>query len=158
MGKYQFKHDLLTAKLTEKEVAELLVTKMDAWKNHRVVLSEGKNSAYDFSLIPQPIHFEVKEDFYAKKSGRVAVEVECRGKPSGLAVTKANWWVYRIHTEDGIINVMVDPELLCHEIAHDSMSSVPKLKEVIGGDAGSRTKMYLFPLDTFINLGTIIKE
>lgn len=157
MGKYQFKADLLVAKLTEKEVAELLVTKVAAWKNHRVVLSEGKNVKYDFSLIPPPVHVEVKEDFLCKNTGNIAVEVECRGKPSGLAVTEADWWVYRIHTEDDVLNVLVDPEMLTHAIASDSMEREPKIREVVGGDTGSRTKLYLFKLEDFLKLGEIIK-
>lgn len=157
MGKYNFRHDLLTAKLEEKEAADLLVTKVAAWQNHRIVMSEGKNAKYDFSLIPPPVHVEVKSDYYCQKSGNVAVEVECRGKPSGLAVTEADWWVYRIHTADDVINVLVDPDILTHAIASDSMEREPKIREVIGGDANSNTKMYLFKLADFLKLGEVIK-
>jgi len=157
MGRYNFKHDLLAAKLEEKEVADLLVAKVAAWQDFRIVMSEGKNAAYDFSLIPPPVHVEVKSDYMAQKTGNVAVEVECRGKPSGLNVTEANWWVYRIHTEEDVINVLIDPSQLLMAIDLDDTNPCPKLRMVEGGDNGSRTKMWLFPMSYFISLGEVIK-
>jgi hypothetical protein len=37
---------------------------------------------------------EVKRDFIAPTSGNLAVEYESRGKPSGIAVTEADWWAF----------------------------------------------------------------
>tara|TARA_R110000824_G_scaffold125134_4_gene284060 strand:- start:1163 stop:1528 length:366 start_codon:yes stop_codon:yes gene_type:complete len=37
---------------------------------------------------------EVKRDFIAPTSGNLAIEYECRGKPSGIAVTEADWWAF----------------------------------------------------------------
>lgn len=35
---------------------------------------------------------EVKRDFKISETGNVAVEFECRGKPSGIATTKSDWY------------------------------------------------------------------
>jgi hypothetical protein len=37
---------------------------------------------------------EVKRDKWTCKTGNVAVEYKSRGKPSGIAVTKAEWWAF----------------------------------------------------------------
>ena len=36
---------------------------------------------------------EVKRDSWVAKSGNIAIEYESRGKPSGIATTKADYWV-----------------------------------------------------------------
>ena len=43
-----------------------------------------------------PETFEVKCDYGATTTGNLFIEYESRGKPSGLAVTKADWWVFEI--------------------------------------------------------------
>lgn len=43
---------------------------------------------------------EVKTDFIAHKTGNIAIEYESRGKPSGVATTEADYYVYIIpHAE-----------------------------------------------------------
>lgn len=37
---------------------------------------------------------EVKTDSWTDKSGNIAVEFESRGKPSGIAHSEADWWVF----------------------------------------------------------------
>ena len=39
---------------------------------------------------------EVKTDRMTHKTGNVFIEYESRGKPSGIATTDADYWVYRI--------------------------------------------------------------
>lgn len=46
---------------------------------------------------------EVKTDFMAHSTGNIAVEYESRGKPSGIAVTKADHWVFHIPSRCTII-------------------------------------------------------
>ena len=35
---------------------------------------------------------EVKRDKWITKSGNIAIEYECRSKPSGIATTQSDWW------------------------------------------------------------------
>lgn len=37
---------------------------------------------------------EVKTDFLAQETGNVAIEFQSRGKPSGIAVTQADYYAY----------------------------------------------------------------
>jgi hypothetical protein len=44
-----------------------------------------------FDLMLQ-CRLEIKHDLQAAKSGHVAIEVQHRGKPSGIMVSSAAWW------------------------------------------------------------------
>lgn len=39
---------------------------------------------------------EVKTDFRAYKTGNLAIEIECHGKPSGIQTSEADWWLFNI--------------------------------------------------------------
>lgn len=39
---------------------------------------------------------EVKTDFKAYKTGNLAIEIECFGKPSGIQTSEADWWLFNI--------------------------------------------------------------
>lgn len=88
------------------------------------------------------IKFEVKRDGMAKKTGNVAVEFECNGKPSCLSVTEAQIWIYQIGedfwwvpTDD--LKAYLNDETIKHKI-------------VMGGD-GNRSKLLLIPFYDFIS-------
>tara|TARA_R110001583_G_scaffold116290_2_gene266934 strand:+ start:879 stop:1280 length:402 start_codon:yes stop_codon:yes gene_type:complete len=76
-----FKYDLKVGQLTEKWLGELL---------------SGKT-------------LEVKRDFRASRTGKVFVEFFCRGKPSGIATTEADFWAFVI---DGDYVVILPTEAL----------------------------------------------
>lgn len=76
-----FKYDLKVGQLTEKWLGELL---------------SGKT-------------LEVKRDFRASRTGKVFVEFFCRGKPSGIATTEADFWAFVI---DGNYVVILPTEAL----------------------------------------------
>jgi hypothetical protein len=65
-----FKYDLKVGQLAEKWLGELL---------------SGKT-------------IEVKRDFRASRTGKVFVEFFCRGKPSGIDRTEADYWAFVIGT------------------------------------------------------------
>lgn len=96
---------------------------------------------------------EVKKDDWAVKSRNLAIEFECRGKPSGIFVTQADFWVHII----GHYFLLVFPvdflKKLCEELMNDS----GYVKEM--GDRGTNgqkvSKAILIPwhelLDRFKN-------
>ena len=43
---------------------------------------------------------EVKRDRWTYKTGNIAVEYWCRNKPSGISVSKANWWAFIITADN----------------------------------------------------------
>ena len=44
------------------------------------------------SLITGKLKVEVKRDRMSEKTGNIAIEFECRGAPSGIKATTAEWW------------------------------------------------------------------
>lgn len=46
---------------------------------------------------------EVKRDFKSSKTGNIFVEYECRGKPSGIATTEADYWAFILNGERVVI-------------------------------------------------------
>lgn len=56
---------------------------------------------------------EVKRDNWISKSGNLAIEYESRGKPSGIAITEADYWCFIFSGElkDQIL-LMIKVELL----------------------------------------------
>ena len=48
------------------------------------------------ALLASGARIEVKADTRAHETGNIYVEFRFRGRPSGIASSKAEWWVYRI--------------------------------------------------------------
>lgn len=46
---------------------------------------------------------EVKSDRITTKTGNVYIEYESRGKPSGIATSEADYWVYKFDEESAVI-------------------------------------------------------
>ena len=93
---------------------------------------------------------EVKREMKVSTTGNIAVEFECRGRPSGIAKTKAHWWAY-----------VLEGDKYGHDIV--IMIRTARLKQlarelyrqgrwVSGGDKGSNTKMVLVSLSELVML------
>ena len=148
MGNYNFDQDLSVEMQTKGRVCEYL--KSIGW----TILHDSDTKYYDLVAEKDGKEYkiEIKEDFYCYKSGNIAVEFECRGSSSGIAVTLADLYFYVIH-------YAIDKELY-------HVTTVKKLKKSIanagytrivkGGDVGSNTMMYLYPLATYKALGKVI--
>lgn len=89
---------------------------------------------------------ENKLDKLARKTGRVFIEYECRGAPSGLATTDADWWAIGIESSNGDVETAI-------------LASVPWLKDTCrkyldtkldkrGGD-NNLSKGICLPIDEF---------
>jgi len=76
-----------------------------SWERHFLNLLNGK--------------VECKLDRLARTTSNLFIEYECRGHPSGLAVTEAGWWAIGIVGPDGDVETAV-------------LVSVPWLKAVCG--------------------------
>lgn len=72
--------------------------------------------------------YEVKDDVLAVKTGRIFVEFSYRGNPSGLAATKADYFVVIVGDEAHVATVFNWRDFL--------RSSWPYLKKGKGGDNG----------------------
>lgn len=150
MGNYKFSEDLKVAKKTEHEVSELLE------KFYNAEIKEFKeNSDYDIlaEIDGKELKFEVKEDFMCVDTGNVALEFECRGKPSGIAISDADYYIYKLVMKNG-------PEYIMHS-TKELKSMIEKKKYfriVVGGDKGSNTMNYLFKYSAFVRGGKRVFE
>jgi len=99
-----FYDNLEYAQVGEEQVAELLERRFKDFK------LKGFNEDNECDIVAdidgREVTIEVKEDVRTKDTGNVVIECESRGKPSGIMTTKANFWVFRIHTVDGIRNIL----------------------------------------------------
>lgn len=83
---------------------------------------------------------EVKSDTRAAQTGNIAIEFACSGRPSGIAATKADWWVHFIsETEYFIIPVKTLRWLIKKN----------KWWRMTNGGDGGRAEMYLFDKSIF---------
>lgn len=154
MPNYDFKKDYPIAEKTEAQMAEFLCKKMDGLR----FIEFCDNSDYDLKFNVRNRYdttVEVKEDFTCRKTGNIGVETESWGRRSGIAVSKADYYLYKVHRPDNKIGVYI--------IETDKLKQMIKNKlwhrEVIGGDVGSNSKNYLFKLNVveqeFVFLGYV---
>lgn len=99
-----FNENLEFAQKGEEEVARLLSKKFPDLK----IKGFNDDKACDIIAIVggQEVTIEVKEDVRTKDTGNVVIECESRGKPSGIMTTTAQFWVFRVHLLDGIVNYL----------------------------------------------------
>lgn len=150
MGVYNFRKDLKTAGVTEKQIGKLIEVVIPC-----KVLKFNNNSDYDILIEEdgEQRTIEVKEDMFSRKSGNIAVEFFSRNKPSGISVSKSDYYIYKIHFSSGLAEYRI--------IDTKKLKSLIKFKmyfkEVSGGDTGSDTRMYLFKLSEFRKFSKIIE-
>ena len=147
---YHFGKDLTDAQKTETEIIRAIEKRYGS----KQVGEKGKTNAWDFEMFfpfKGTFSFEIKEDIRAKETGNIAVEYHCREKLSGISVSKADYYIYRIHQEAGIQHYIIEtPEL------KRLIKSQFYWKKVVGGDPDSQTKMYLFKVDVFIKYAKLL--
>jgi len=131
-GKFDFNQDLENGKEAEREFATVLIQ-----RGQLKALSFNDDNRYDLAVLLSNgvrFKFEIKDDMTASRTGNVGVEFECRGKPSGINVTEADYWVFRL---DGLF-YSVKTEDLRRLIERKAYWRIG-----VGGDTGSQTKIYL---------------
>jgi hypothetical protein len=139
MAHYNFNKDI-----SEGEDGELTVIE-HLKKLGGTLLQQNKDNRYDVIIERngKKIKYEIKTDFFCKPSydtGNIFVEVECRGKNSGIMVTQADWFVnyfkhfneiWYIKTKDIIKLIDENRQIL--------------VKKENSGDKDSVTKGWLIP-------------
>lgn len=87
------------------------------------------------------VKYEVKSDRMAHKTGNVAIEISCSGKPSGITSTEADIYAYFI------VSPTIPPTLYLIPIEDlKKLIISPDFRRVRGGD-GWRSEMVLVPLE-----------
>lgn len=145
INNYNFKADHKIAIKTEQEVADLIMKS----NKHKIVSIEfNDDNRYDLKVVLKDgdvLTVEIKEDFTCRKTGNVGLEFECRGRASGISVSQADVYLYKLHEPNGDIGFyIVETETLKKMIKDKIYSRI-----VTGGDPGSDSKNYLFKLTEF---------
>jgi hypothetical protein len=95
-------------------------------------------------LLTEKGRIEVKTDRMAHSTGNIVVEFESRGKPSGIATTKADYWCFWI--EQTGVGIFIPTEKL--------RTIAEKCRVVAGGDKDKEgkptSKMYLVSLEKIL--------
>lgn len=131
-GNYNFRKDIKLGEQGEVEIKEYLENLGYKY------ICDNKDYRYDLIMEynSKQYSYEIKTDIYPRDTGNLAIEVESRGKPSGIMVTEADFFVYYFKHQREIWNIRTK-----------------KLKDLIkngnfylaenSGDRGSNTKLYL---------------
>ena len=90
-------------------------------------------------------HIEVKNDRLIHKTGNLFIEYESRDKPSGLATTTAEYWIYRLSELD---SALIFPTKTLKQACRVYFKQNIFLKN--GGDNNS-SKGFLIPLTRLLN-------
>ena len=134
-----FSDDVVVGDIGERKAADLL-----RMHGHRLL---GTNKDYRYDLMTEKDSrrylFEVKNDVLAQKTGNLAFEYRCRGKPSGLSITEAEWWVHLVGDRAFFFKVTVLKDLLPSKFYSDVVQ-----RKRGGGDPGSDSRNLVVPLET----------
>lgn len=87
-----WKEDLKDGEYAERVFADYLIR---VGKHNVVHKALGDFKDYDL-LGDLNTTYEVKSDRIARTTGNIAIEFQYHGEPSGIVITKANYWVQRI--------------------------------------------------------------
>jgi hypothetical protein len=90
-------------------------------------------------------HIEVKNDRLIHKTGNLFIEYESRDKPSGLATTTAEYWIYRLSELD---SALIFPTKALKQVCRVYFKQNIFLKN--GGDSNT-SKGFLIPLTRLLN-------
>lgn len=86
-------------------------------------------------------------------TGNIAIEYKCRGKLSGISVTKADWWVHILTLKGEVVAMFWLPvknlKSMCKTMLDDN-----RVKKVKGGDDNA-SEMLLVPIE---NLASQIRR
>jgi len=96
-----------------------------------------KNISYDLKMSykGQEYTYEIKTDTYARDTGNMVIEFECRGKASGINATQADYFTYFFPHLGEIWNIR------CDRLRWLINETRPHIFEN-AGDQGSGTKLY----------------
>ena len=106
-------------------------------------LQYGQVREEELSDILQNEKIEVKtERDKWKETGNICIEFRCRGKPSGIAVTEAKWWVHVLANGDDTSCMLMFPTEKLKEIARKYYAN----GKIVNGGDDNLSKMVLLPL------------
>jgi len=80
-----------------------------------------------------------------KRTGNIAIEIECNGKPSCLSITNADYWIHLLSDDGKIVGGYIIPvDYLREKIKQLRLDGVVKV--VMGGDKNA-SRLVLLPMN-----------
>ncbi len=137
MGNYDFKKDIILGEEGESVMIDDLVS-MGATYD-----SSNKTNTHDVivNFNGKDICYECKTDFF-NDTGNMFIETRCRGKASGIKVTKADWFVTYFKKLNEIWYIKTDK--LKQILSEDKHKEITQC-----GDDGSNTEGFLLNKNMF---------
>ena len=137
MGKEQFYKDLEVATKTELDIAELFR------ENYNAEIVEWRHdNHYDLKIkiLDKTYTIEIKEDFKSAETSNLSIEYSCRGKNSGIMVTKADFYLIKTYYSTEHFKYLMIPVKTIKRLILDKQY----IRKVNGGDIGSNSLSFLF--------------
>lgn len=146
-GFYDFKKDREVAEQTEIEISDLLNNLYGM-----TLINRCYNNKYDIRMLTKSgkqVTFEIKEDFTHARTGNIGLEFESWGRPAGIAVSQADYYIYKVHNSDNSTDVII----IKTEVLKKMIADEVYFRIVCGGDNGSNSMNYLFKDYDFYKFG-----
>ena len=90
------------------------------------------------------------------KTGNIAIEYECYGKPSGINATKSDYWFHNLCVGDEVFATLVFETKMLKKIINASINE-NQVRSVSGGDHNA-SKMYLMNIQNLFSQNIIKKS
>ena len=128
-----------------------LEPKTEDRKKFDIDLEYGKVREQMVADMLQDKKIEVKSERYAwQKTGNIAIEYECYGKPSGISATESDYWFHNLCIGDETFATIVFDTNSLKRI----ISNLDKKRSVSGGD-NNASRMYLLNLQKLFSSDVI---
>jgi hypothetical protein len=108
-------------------------------------LAKAQIREEEFANILEKAKVEIKTDSIWKKSRKLAIEFRCRGKPSGISVSQAEYYVFILDANGYTEGVIIVPIEKVKILA----TKYFKTNKVFGGDDND-AEMVLVPIEEFV--------
>lgn len=99
---------------------------------------------------------EVKRDMLIQKTKNIAVEYMCRGKPSGISVTEADWWCFIITEEFKEDNMMLF--IKTERLKEICRKYYLKKGSIVNGGDDMQSRMILIPFNELLRGRNVSEE
>jgi len=90
------------------------------------------------------------------KTGNIAIEYECYGKPSGINATKSDYWFHNLCVGDEVFATLVFETKMLKKIINTSINE-NQVRSVSGGDHNA-SRMYLMNIQNLFSQNIINKS
>ena len=77
-------------------------------KRFDISLAEGEIMEKEIANILGGLKIEIKHDKMSQKTGNIAIEYESWGRPSGIAISDADYWCIALEDSDLLIFIKID--------------------------------------------------